>query len=48
MNSLKHRGSSPKVPQKYRKYWRAYLKNKSVRGSGESSSKSSGSGRTGK
>ena len=28
LNSLKNRGSTPKVPQKYRKYWEAYLKNK--------------------
>lgn len=28
VNFLKNRGSSPKVPEKYRKYWEAYLKNK--------------------
>lgn len=28
VNFLKNRGSSPKVPEKYRKYWQAYLKNK--------------------
>jgi hypothetical protein len=28
VNFLKHRGSSPKVPEKYRKYWEAYLKNR--------------------
>jgi hypothetical protein len=27
-NFLKNRGSPPKVPEKYRKYWEAYLKNK--------------------
>ena len=26
VNFLKNRGSSPKVPEKYRKYWEAYLK----------------------
>lgn len=29
-NFLKHRGSAPKVPEKYRKYWEAYLKQKQV------------------
>jgi hypothetical protein len=28
MNFLKNRGSAPKVPEKYRKYWDAYLKQK--------------------
>ena len=28
VNFLKNRGSSPKVPEKYRKYWEAYLKGK--------------------
>ncbi len=28
VNFLKNRGSAPKVPEKYRKYWEAYLKNK--------------------
>lgn len=28
LNHLKNRGSAPKVPEKYRKYWQAYLKNK--------------------
>ncbi|MCA8977606.1 MAG: hypothetical protein KDC98_22975, partial [Planctomycetes bacterium] len=28
LNSLKNRGSPPKVPPKYRKYWEAYLKNR--------------------
>lgn len=28
LNFLKNRGSSPKVPEKYRKYYEAYLKNK--------------------
>lgn len=32
VNFLKNRGSPPKVPEKFRKYWEAYLKNK--RGSG--------------
>ncbi len=32
VNSLKNRGSPPKVPEKFRKYWEAYLKNK--RGTG--------------
>ena len=27
-NFLKNRGASPKVPEKYRKYWEAYLKQK--------------------
>lgn len=27
-NALKNRGSMPKVPEKYRKYWEAYLKQK--------------------
>ncbi len=27
-NFLKNKGSMPKVPEKYRKYWEAYLKNK--------------------
>ncbi len=32
VNFLKNRGSPPKVPEKFRKYWEAYLRNK--RGSG--------------
>ena len=32
LNSLKNRGSAPKIPQKYRKYWKAYLKNKKAQG----------------
>ena len=28
VNFLKNRGSAPKVPEKYRRYWQAYLKNK--------------------
>lgn len=28
VNFLKNRGSAPKVPEKYRKYWEAYLKQK--------------------
>lgn len=31
-NFLKNRGSSPKVPEKYRKYWEAYLKQKQASG----------------
>ncbi|MEO6594250.1 MAG: hypothetical protein ABIP94_05815 [Planctomycetota bacterium] len=27
LNAIKNRGSAPKVPEKYRKYWEAYLKN---------------------
>lgn len=33
-NFLKNRGSSPKVPEKYRKYWEAYLKQKQASGKG--------------
>lgn len=33
-NFLKNRGSSPKVPEKYRKYWEAYLKQKQASGNG--------------
>lgn len=33
VNFLKNRGSSPKVPERYRKYWEAYLKQK--QGSGK-------------
>lgn len=32
VNFLKNRGSSPKVPEKYRKYWDAYLKSKQTEG----------------
>ena len=28
LNSLKNRGSTPRVPPKFRKYWEAYLKSK--------------------
>lgn len=28
VNFLKNRGATPKVPEKYRRYWEAYLKNK--------------------
>jgi hypothetical protein len=31
-NALKNRGSMPKVPEKYRKYWEAYLKQKPATG----------------
>ena len=32
LNLLKNRGSAPKVPEKYRKYWEAYLKQKQGQG----------------
>jgi hypothetical protein len=32
VNFLKNRGSAPKVPEKYRKYWEAYLKQKQTGG----------------
>lgn len=32
VNFLKNRGSMPKVPEKYRKYWEAYLKQKQASG----------------
>jgi len=34
VNFLKNRGSAPKVPERYRKYWEAYLKNRQA-GSGK-------------
>ena len=34
VNFLKNKGSAPKVPEKYRKYWEAYLKQKQGTGSG--------------
>ena len=32
LNFLKNRGASPKVPEKFRRYYEAYLKNKSKGG----------------
>jgi hypothetical protein len=37
MNFLKNRGSRPpEVPERFRKYWEAYLKNKQTQGAGKS------------